>query len=961
MMQKNIWCLWVALVMAAVIVSGCGDSSSHTKNPAVAPSDVLTGDTSLFPNAGLLATAGELLSRGAVNTDAVIIDTRSAEAYAGGHIPGAINLQWGTFSIWDGSATDGSLPPLADLEAALGAAGLTRDADIVLYDDTTASWGSAGRFFWMLEYLGNTHVRILNGGWDKWIADGLPTETTVNTLPVTEFDASVNAGSLAEKEDIVAKLDNADFILVDTRTDEEFIGWQLYNEARGGHITGAVHLPYEWLYNSDKSILSYADLKSLFDERGITADKEVVGYCTAGIRSGFLYFLGRLMGFPRVANYDASIWDWAAADETVYPMERMENYQALVYPGWVDALIKGQNPPTYPGNGYVIIEAMSNRGGDNTTSYDAGHIPHAIYLNIYALEPNYPVYPYSHPSDGNIMPDAELQAFIENMGISTETTVVISGSSLTTAARPAWALMYAGVKDVRILNGGYKAWLAAGYEIETKPNMPSPVAFGAIAPIHSEYLANTEEVAEFNTGPAAVLADIRRWEEFTGAPGSNTYLHFDDEGRIPGATWGYNNDAYSDEDGTLRTEMENMWKDLGITRDKKVIFYCGTGWRSSLAFFFAYLQGFQDIKNYDSGFFGWSWDDNNPIEMGHTDKLINAETLNEIIQNNNDGKPYVIVETGWGPAGDSYNSGHIPGAIWVNTDEIEYDCFNARNDWPVDAGLPPCWDRSTTEEEDAAKGLGPDDALPRNWWNIYPDQYLLPAIVYMGIDKNTTVVVYGDDASAAARVLWTLMYAGVTDVRFLDGGKNAWTAASEPLETVVYNRTNVAAFDPDDPDRITAIHPEYKVSIPFVRDVVNGINTQALMVDIRAWDEYTGASAPYDYIPTSGRVPGAIWGMAGTTPSTMEDYVNADGTLKPPTEIYTYWNSHGITTDRHLCFYCGTAWRSSLAWFYAYMMGYPQISNFDSSWFEWSMGEGSAYNGDDPVLNLVVDDFPALP
>ena len=60
-------------------------------------------------------------------------------------------------------------------------------------------------------------------------------------------------------------------------------------------------------------------------------------------------------------------------------------------------------------------------------------------------------------------------------------------------------------------------------------------------------------------------------------------------------------------------------------------------------------------------------------------------------------------------------------------------------------------------------------------------------------------------------------------------------------------------------------------------------------------------------------------------------------------------------------FYCGTAWRSSLAWFYAYMMGYPRISNFDSSWFEWSMGEGSDYAGADPVLNPIVDDEPTLP
>ena len=170
----------------------------------------------------------------------------------------------------------------------------------------------------------------------------------------------------------------------------------------------------------------------------------------------------------------------------------------------------------------------------------------------------------------------------------------------------------------------------------------------------------------------------------------------------------------------------------------------------------------------------------------------------------------------------------------------------------------------------------------------------------------------------------------------------------------------MAEFDPDMPGRTTAMHPEYKTDIDFVRDVVNGVETDALLLDIRTRDEFIGATAPYSYIPTSGRIPGAVWGKAGTGTNGMEDYLNANGTLAPE-KIYPYWNSQGITTDKHLSFYCGTAWRSSLAWFVAYMIGYPDIANFDSSWFEWSMGEGSAYNGDDPVLNPIVDEYPDLP
>ena len=89
----------------------------------------------------------------------------------------------------------------------------------------------------------------------------------------------------------------------------------------------------------------YEDLKSLLESNGITTDKEVTSNCTVGIRSGFGYFILRLMGYSRCSNYAGSIVDWGA--DAALPMEKMENYQSLVYPAWVDALISGDNPPTY--------------------------------------------------------------------------------------------------------------------------------------------------------------------------------------------------------------------------------------------------------------------------------------------------------------------------------------------------------------------------------------------------------------------------------------------------------------------------------------------------------------------------------------------------------------------------------------------------------------------------------------
>ena len=431
-------------------------NSSSTKNDTddtstgeeVTIEDSLTGDTTLFPNARLLASAEDLLVTNtagsvtaSVTTDAIIIDTRSAEAYAAGHIPGAINAQWGDFVLWNDPPQKATLKSVADLESQLSALGLTRDAWIVLYDDTVDSWGSSGRLFWMLEYLGCTQVQILNGGWDRWADQGLASQTETTTLPAAVFTAEPDTSVLIDKSGIQSRLEDENFVLVDTRTDEEFNGWILYDEARGGHIPGAVQLPYASYFNTDKSILSYTDLKALFDDSGITTDKTVVAYCTAGVRSGFFYFLGRLMGIENSANYDASIWDWAAADSTSYPMQTLENYADLVYADWVKALIDyhadgstSEAPAEYNydrQHPYLIFETqwgsfedMQNGWADR--SYLDGHIPGSIHSNSDTYENGFPRW--------FMLPDDELRAAVGSMGITADTTVIVYSNSPIFAA-----------------------------------------------------------------------------------------------------------------------------------------------------------------------------------------------------------------------------------------------------------------------------------------------------------------------------------------------------------------------------------------------------------------------------------------------------------------------------------------------------------------------------------------------
>jgi thiosulfate/3-mercaptopyruvate sulfurtransferase len=399
------------------------------------------------------------------------------------------------------------------------------------------------------------------------------------------------------------------------------MGWQLYGETRGGHIPRAINIPYAWFYNSDKTTLGYKDLKALLESRGVTPDKEVTSHCTAGIRSGYVYFLLRLMGYSRCSNYDASIWDWA--DNTTLPMEKAPNYATAVYPAWVKALIDYHKPgstsaapPQYSydrAHKYLVFETqwgtiadMQQGWADN--SYLLGHIPGAIHSNSDTYENGFPRW--------FMLPDNELKAAVGSMGVTPDTTVVVYSDSTIFSARLWWILKYAGVTDVRFLNGGIQQWTASGYPVETVVNNPVVTTYNGT--INAAYIATTPYVAANygNTGTTQ-LVDVRAGSEYTGMISGYGYLV--NKGRIPNSIWAYNADdsslIYRDNDGTLRSyeEVKSLWSGLGIKAtvsptqfDKEVIFYCGGGYRSSLTFFYAHLMGYTNIRNYSDGWSGWS-------------------------------------------------------------------------------------------------------------------------------------------------------------------------------------------------------------------------------------------------------------------------------------------------------------------------------------------------------------------
>jgi thiosulfate/3-mercaptopyruvate sulfurtransferase len=178
---------------------------------------------------------------------------------------------------------------------------------------------------------------------------------------------------------------------------------------------------------------------------------------------------------------------------------------------------------------------------------------------------------------------------------------------------------------VRLLDGGYDWWVRDGHPVETTPRHPVSVPeFGAAIPAHPALIVDLPEAKAILADQAgAALVSVRTWKEHIGKVSGYNYIQ--PAGRIRGDVWGncgtdaYHMQHYRNVDNTMRAypEIAANWADAGITADKWVAFYCGTGWRASETWFYADLQGWDRIAVYDGGWLEWSSDPaNNPIDVG---------------------------------------------------------------------------------------------------------------------------------------------------------------------------------------------------------------------------------------------------------------------------------------------------------------------------------------------------------
>jgi 3-mercaptopyruvate sulfurtransferase SseA len=409
--------------------------------------------------------------------------------------------------------------------------------------------------------------------------------------------------------------------------------------------------------------------------------------------------------------------------------------------------------------------------------------------------------------------------------------------------------------------------------------------------------------------PGLVVVDVRPLSAYNG-------WRLADEvrgGHIPGAAalpaaWFTSVD---------RPELLRLLPRKGIVADATVVVY-GTddGEAAAAAAGLAEL-GVPVASILAGGFTAWAADPDRPVDrLPRYDRLVDIEWLGQLQAGGrpeaSPSGPFLLFHVNFGVP-EEYAEGHIPGAGYLDTNWLEN---------PVD------WNRRTPEElENALRSLG--------------------------IRHDTTVVLYGRDTVgeanekwpgrragqiAATRALMILRYAGVEDVRLLDGGYDWWVNAGYPVETTPREVVPVASFGVSIP-----LRPEVIVDIDEAKQILADRDGAAL-VSVRTWKEHIGRVSGYNYIGPAGRIAGDVWGNCGSDAYHMQHYRNVDNTMRAYPEISANWAEAGITSDKWVAFYCGTGWRASETWFYAYLQGWDRIAVYDGGWFEWSA---------DPVNNPI--------
>jgi thiosulfate/3-mercaptopyruvate sulfurtransferase len=238
-------------------------------------------------------------------------DYRGArDEYLAAHIPGAVYVDWTRDIINPDDPVPVQIAGADRFADAMATRGIGDNTLVVAIDHTGGQF--ATRLWWALSYYGHHQVRVLDGGWNRWVKEGRPVAAGDVSVAPAHFTPRARPGLRVTAEELADRLGQAglDLQLVDARDPGQYTAARRRGP-RGGHVPAAINVPRELFFAQEGGFLPIEVVRQRAQEHGLRADRPTIAYCNGGVAATVVLFNLARLGYPDLANYDGSWNEWS--------------------------------------------------------------------------------------------------------------------------------------------------------------------------------------------------------------------------------------------------------------------------------------------------------------------------------------------------------------------------------------------------------------------------------------------------------------------------------------------------------------------------------------------------------------------------------------------------------------------------------------------------------------------------